>query len=233
VKRTADWMKKKLGTLFFRWGHFLQWDHEGILSPAKLCAYGEALTTFGSPTKTVVGFLDCTIRQTCHPGMDESLTYTRYKKLHGMKFQGVVVLNGLLAHLEGPFRAPQNDVGVLNESELLVNMARYVIQLGSRASDLPGGRHFQLYGNSAYSISPHLLSHWHTDSAGEGMEYTDGWCVDIGGARVRPSPPGLAVSALLLEAPGVVECLWAVVPCWCFAHQCACMSCAKPDHAVV
>jgi hypothetical protein len=185
-----------------RWGQLLQWDHKGILSPAKLCAYGKALETFGSPTRTVVGFLDCTIRQTCRPGVDESLAYTGYKKLHGMKFQGVVVPNGLLAHLEGPFRAPQNDAGVLNESELLANMARYAIQPGSRDGDPPGRRYFQLYGDSAYGVSPHLLSPF--SGIGTQTAQERAWNTRMGGVRISVEH----AFGLVLQDWPFLRCFW-------------------------
>src|SRR6266481_6894358 len=73
----------------------------------------------GVPTHTVVGFLDCTICKTCHPSFFKTLAYTGYKKFHSMKFQAVAVPNGMIAHLDGPYRAPQNDAGVLAESCLL------------------------------------------------------------------------------------------------------------------
>ena len=94
----------------------------------------------------------------CHPGDSEELVYTGYKKFHGMKFQGVVVPNGLLVHLEGPFRAPQNDSGVLKESNLLSNIEEYAIQPGSEPSDPPQDHWFQLYGDSAYSVSVRIRS---------------------------------------------------------------------------
>ncbi|KAF8517096.1 hypothetical protein JB92DRAFT_2547751, partial [Gautieria morchelliformis] len=74
-----------------RWGFLLDWDRHGLLSPEKLGEYADALYNFGAPCRSVFGFIDCTIRQTCQPGMYQELAYTGYKKCHGMKFQGVVV----------------------------------------------------------------------------------------------------------------------------------------------
>ena len=144
-----------------RWEHLLHWDDTGVLSPENLQKYANALQDFGAPTRSIFGFLDCTIQQTCCPGDSEELVYTGYKKFHGMKFQGVVVPNGLLAHLEGPFRTLQNDSGVLKESNLLSNIEEYAIQLGSEPSDPPQDRWFQLYGDSAYSVSPFIVSPYH------------------------------------------------------------------------
>ena len=75
-----------------------------------------------------------------------------------MKFQAVVVPDGMIAHLAGPYRAPQNDAGVLAESHLLELMREHAIQPGSAEGDPPERRHFQLYGDSAYAVSAILVS---------------------------------------------------------------------------
>src|SRR6266481_6939404 len=86
------------------WGHLLRFDKDGILSPEALTQYAAALHAHGAPTCMVVGFLDCTICKTCHPSFFETLAYTGYKKFHGMKFQAIAVPNGMIAHLDGPYR---------------------------------------------------------------------------------------------------------------------------------
>ena len=58
----------------------------------------------------------------CHPGIFQELVHTGYKKYHRIKFQVLVVLNGLLIHLNGPYHTPQNDLGVLAESSLLTSL---------------------------------------------------------------------------------------------------------------
>ena len=84
--------------------------------------------------------------------------YTGYKKCHGMKFQGIAVPNGMIAHLAGLYHAPQNDTGVLVDSCLLELMCEHTIQPGSAEGDLPEWQHFQLYSNSAYGVSAVLVS---------------------------------------------------------------------------
>ena len=98
------------------------WDDHGVVSPEALHKYADTLTDFGAPTSSVSLFIDCTIRQMCRPGVFQGLVYTGYKKYHGMKFQGLVAPNGLLVHLDGPYRAPQNHVGILAESKLLITL---------------------------------------------------------------------------------------------------------------
>ena len=140
------------------WGFLLEWDHKGIVSPATLQVYANTLTNFGSPGKSIIGFLDCTIRQTCCPSINKSMAYTGYKKYNRMKFQAIVLPNGLIGHLSGPYCAPQNDAGILAASHLVDTLAKYAIQQGSQEGDPPSQCYFQVYADSAYSISPHILS---------------------------------------------------------------------------
>ena len=75
-----------------------------------------------------------------------------------MKFQGIVAPNGLMVHLDGPYRAPQNDVGVLNDSGLLRLLEEHAVRPGSNPMDPPHLRWFQVYGDSAYGVSPTIVS---------------------------------------------------------------------------
>ena len=164
------------------WGHLLNWDHEVLVSPAQLRIYAHALNRHGAPSQTVFGFLDCTIRRTCRPSEHQGLVYTGYKKHHGMKFQGVALPNGLLAHLSGPFRAPQNDAGVLGESDLVTSLAMYAIQPGSREGDIPARRFYQLYGDSAYGVSNHIVSPF--SATGHQTAQEKAWNTAMGGVRI-------------------------------------------------
>ena len=94
----------------------------------------------------------------CHPSVFQELVYTGYKKYHGMKFQGPVTPNGLLVHLNGPYHAPQNDLGVLTESSLLMTLEQCAIQLGSDEGDPPECWCFQIYCDSTYGVSTVMLS---------------------------------------------------------------------------
>ena len=119
------------------WGSFLDWDAVGLVHPQRLQEYADALQEFGAPCNTVIGFINCTIQPMCCLGVYQDLVYTRYKKCHSMKYQAIVVPNGLIAHLSCPFCAPQNDHGVLNKSNLLSHLESHAIQPGSQQNDPP------------------------------------------------------------------------------------------------
>ncbi|KAF8580993.1 hypothetical protein K439DRAFT_1648025 [Ramaria rubella] len=140
------------------WHHLFDWDDKGIVSPSMLQSYADALHVFGAPSWSLFGFIDCTIWQTCWPGVYQELAYTGYKKYHGMKFQGVVVPNGLIVHMARPYHAPQNDCGMLHMSQLLSKLQRHAIQPGSCEGDPLQDHYFQVYSDSAYGVSPVMIS---------------------------------------------------------------------------
>src|SRR5882724_7175016 len=75
-----------------------------------------------------------------------------------MNFQGLIVPNGLLVHLDEPYCTPQNHVGILAESKLLITLEQCTIQPGSDEGDLPEHCFFQIYGDLAYGVSPVMVS---------------------------------------------------------------------------
>ena len=99
-----------------------------------------------------------------------------------MKFQAVAVPDGMITHLAGPYRAPQNDAGVLAESCLLELMREHAIQPGSVEGDPPECRHFQLYGNSASAVSAVLVSPHARAGALTAAEYA--WNTEMGEVRI-------------------------------------------------
>jgi hypothetical protein len=140
-----------------QWHHLLEWDGV-LLSPENMARYAAAAYARGAPLKSVWGFIDCTIRQTCRPVVGQQSVYSGYSKSHGLKYQAIMVACGMIAHLAGPWEARQNDGTLLDESGILEWCALHAIQPGSKHGDPPEHRYFQLYGDPAYPDSELLLS---------------------------------------------------------------------------
>ena len=64
--------------------------------------YAEAVFNKGAPLSNCFGFVDGTVRPITRPGKSQRLLYNGHKRVHGLKFQSVVLPNGLIAHLYGP-----------------------------------------------------------------------------------------------------------------------------------
>ena len=78
-----------------------QWDRS-ILNPLELEKYAEAVFNQGAPLSNCFGFVDGTVRPITRLGENQRLLYNGHKRVHGLKFQSVVLPNGLISHLYGP-----------------------------------------------------------------------------------------------------------------------------------
>ena len=92
----------------------------------------------------------------CHPTWFQRQGYSGHKKVHALKYQAVVLVNGIIAHLYGPKVGHHNDNHLLASSGLLDKCAEHAIH--PNATLPPLERYFQLFGDPAYSISPLLMS---------------------------------------------------------------------------
>ena len=73
-----------------------------ILSPDHLEMYTATIRPRGSPLENCFGFIDGTIRPIARPGEDQQVVYNGHKRVHALKFQSVVVPNGLIGNMYGP-----------------------------------------------------------------------------------------------------------------------------------
>lgn len=75
-----------------------------------------------------------------------------------MKFQALMLPNGIIGHLYRTFEGQQNDNFLLTESALLDQLAQFAYR-----QDVPDEapieqRTYQIFGDSAYSVGPHVQS---------------------------------------------------------------------------
>ena len=83
-------------------GHRINtWNHN-ILDPQQLEIYAAAITARGAPLEYCFGFIDGTLRPTVRPGENQRVLYNGDKRVHAIKFQSVVIPNGLIANMYGP-----------------------------------------------------------------------------------------------------------------------------------
>ena len=83
-------------------GHRINtWNHN-ILDPQQLEIYAAAITARGAPLENCFGFIDGTVRPIARPGENQRVLYNGHKRVHAIKFQSVVIPNGLIANMYGP-----------------------------------------------------------------------------------------------------------------------------------
>lgn len=113
----------------------------------------------------VAGFIDGTIQPCVRPGggpvgkggknanrhdsLIQRAFYTGWKKLHGLKWQGVTLPNGIIADFWGPISARHNDIYILRVSQIHQRWKN--AQVGNSAQ-------FKLFGDGIYPIMSHLQS---------------------------------------------------------------------------
>lgn len=100
----------------------------------------------------VIGFVDGTVpvRKNCRPhghdDMQRELS-SGHRRKHGLKYQVVMLPNGLLADVHGPFPGRRHDAFLLRESALNARLA--AAQAGAAAQ-------CKVYGDAAYPILSHI-----------------------------------------------------------------------------
>ncbi|KAI3998292.1 hypothetical protein K523DRAFT_376698 [Schizophyllum commune Tattone D] len=141
-----------------RWEHILYFDYEHLLRPSALAEYAAAIHEKGAPPASVFAFIDCTIRQIARPTWHQQQAYNGHKKYHALKYQALMLPNGIIGHLYGPWEGRRNDNALLAGSGLMERLERFAIR-----EDVPEDapieeRFLQIFGDPAYGLGPHILS---------------------------------------------------------------------------
>ena len=132
------------------WGHVLSNPFERpYFTPKRVQAYNEAIRRISSVGLNVWAFIDGTLRQMCRPIRDQRYFYTGHKRHHGLQYQAITTLDGLVCHLLGPVQGCRHDAGVLQESGLLEQLQQHLV--------LPGNEVHALYGDPVYPLSPLIM----------------------------------------------------------------------------
>ena len=121
------------------------WLHQN-----RLQQYADAVHEKGAPLVNCFGFIDGTVRPICRPTRHQKVCYNGHKRIHAIKFQSVVIPNGLIANLYGPMEGRRHDCALLRSSGLMDEFAARQVR---DRQGLP----FALYGDPAYPLRPYLL----------------------------------------------------------------------------
>ncbi len=111
--------------------------------------YCAAVSRRGAPVDNIYGFIDGTLRQICRPGQKQREMFSGHKRRHGLKFQHVMLPNGIVCHSFGPFPGSRHDASMYGMSQLDVQLAAV------KGSD---GRQLAIYGDAAYPVRPWLFA---------------------------------------------------------------------------
>ncbi len=120
-----------------------------FMSQAKVQEYAAAISAKGAPLNNIIGFVDGTIRPICRPSVNQEEMYNGHKRKHCMKFQDLMLPNGIIAHLYGPYEGRRHDATVMRESGLVRSITHYRTNTGNTMC---------VFGDSAYAISAYLIT---------------------------------------------------------------------------
>ena len=135
--------------IYGRWHHLLTRYNHDLLSPPKLLQYDQVIAKGGAALDNCWGFVDGTARPVCRPSENQRAIYNGRKRVHSIKFQAVVLRNGLEGNLFGPIEGRRHDSFMLAASGFLQDLRRF--------SNRPvTGDPLCVYGNPAYPLRAHL-----------------------------------------------------------------------------
>ena len=109
--------------------------------------FAAALLDVGVALPNLIGFIDGKLQPVCKPGRYQHVLYSGHKRVHGIKFQGIVFPNGIQPHPFGPVNGSRHDSFMLAASGILDVLRGCSNRLGQQ---------YALFGDSAYPISPFL-----------------------------------------------------------------------------
>lgn len=148
--RTSYIIKATVKIIHRTWQYLLDFDGER-LTPEKLEGFGRIVQMKSRcPLYTVFGFIDGTVRKIARPTKYQQSVYNGWKRMHALKYHGVVTPDGIVIHLFGPIEGRRHDRHLWNESGLYNYLQQY--------ANGTNGQPLQLYGDPAYGVNRHLLS---------------------------------------------------------------------------
>ena len=118
--------------------HWVNWDR-----------YARATSTEGCPLANCVGFIDGTVHPTCRPKYNQKEFYNGHKRTHAIKFQSLILPNGMIAHMYGPMAGNRHDAALLRESGILNQL--------NLLGNGPNGNPLCIFGDQAYPNRPNLI----------------------------------------------------------------------------
>ena len=140
-----------ISDIYERYGHLLLSLDQPWLSKISLKIFADVVHAKGAASSNCWGFVDGvggTVRPICRPIRDQRTVYNGHKRIHALKFQSVVVPNGVIANLYVSVEGRRHDATMLAMSELMEELEQH--------SFAPDGEALYIYGDPAYPHRLHL-----------------------------------------------------------------------------
>lgn len=142
-----------LEIIFSNHSHLLADLNRSWLSNQSLDELSHAVQMTGAPLPKCWGFIDGTVRPICRPSRNQRIVFNGHKRVHALKYQSIVLPNGIIANMFGPIEGRRHDAGLLRESCLYDQLERHMTT--------PAGDAYVLYGDPAYPLSTFIITPYH------------------------------------------------------------------------
>ena len=134
--------------IYGRWSRLLFRLNNPWLTHQRLAEFCQSVSDNGAPYNSIWGFLDGTVMRICRPSRHQRLMYSGHKRVHCVKFQGVMTPCGLIAHLFGPVEGRRHDMAVLELSGLRDDMLTHLAAM----PDGPMVNDICLFADQGYAV---------------------------------------------------------------------------------
>jgi nuclease HARBI1 len=144
-------------------------DNPQIFQHRMLPYYAQLIFEKSGLVKTVWGFIDGTLRKICRPTYSQKFMYSGHKRAHGLKFQSVVLPEGLFGCMYGPVCGNRHDSYMLTISELSDKLKLFMPDKDAQADENAGAPRptvYSLYGDPAYPQSQYIFGGFRNPAAG-------------------------------------------------------------------
>lgn len=141
--------------------------HPYFRKPTNLLRYGRAIYQRGHHYTEIIGFLDATCRRLARPTYCQACVYNGHKGWHCIKWQHIVLPDGLVADQSGPYEGRHTDVWMWNRAETAQTMQTFfrVPMVGENVGahtplegpvgtlDPHGRLQYRLYADGGYPVT--------------------------------------------------------------------------------
>ena len=148
VKELCMMSNSMMNFIYENYNYLLNDFNRPWLSQNKLEEYSIAIHNKGAPLMNCFGFVDGTVRPHSRRGQNQRILFNGHKRIHVLKFQSVVIPNGLIYNLYGPVEGRRHDSDMLAEFRILDELQLHAYTLNEEP--------LCIYGDPVYPLRVHL-----------------------------------------------------------------------------
>ena len=111
-------IKAMLNHIYENFSYLVSNMNNRFMQEPYLSRYADAISS-KCPLNNVFGFIDGTLRPISRPGQNQRDCFSGHKRIHGIKFQSIMLPSGLIGNMFGPISGRRHDSFMLHESGIL------------------------------------------------------------------------------------------------------------------